>query len=249
VPSKSASSLLSLFLSLSKEFLSPRRRIKPKISLLSDRLRKSEREREKSCNIPESANVEIWRFYDSGNTIGETPRSTLSPPKNHRCLVSLPLCGCRQVRIKKTRSSVRAVPSHASRGACCHCQYRNHAMITHTRGRDARSTPNRSFSKSPPGGIYQRPLESVPPPPMRSVHDRWWSNHGFTRDFLSLIPIRHEIEVIVERRQSTRDSVRFASTGSNDSIVRSMIESEWQLVMGNCARDLSHWSIVEINFF
>jgi len=72
--------------------------------------------------------------------------------------------------LKKARSSVRAVPSHASRGACCHCQYRNHAMITHTRGRDARSTPNRSFSRSPPGGIYQRPLESVPPP-MRSVHE------------------------------------------------------------------------------
>jgi len=125
------------------------------ISLLSDRLRASvnlHRERQQKDTLNYTANFWNSRMQESSHlhfgifAIRKTssltsicrsalPRMTTAAYRKTIGSVSLPLCGCRQVRIKKARSSVRAVPSHASRGACCHCQYRNHAMITHTRGR------------------------------------------------------------------------------------------------------------------
>lgn len=42
-------------------------------------------------------------------------------PKEHRLIPLLRLSA--RVRVKRFGSSVLAVPSHASRGACCHCQY------------------------------------------------------------------------------------------------------------------------------
>lgn len=80
-----------------------------------------------------------------------------------------------RVRVKRSGSSVLAVPSHASRGACCHCQYpqsRNDQRVpTRADGDPHRIDP---FWWTHRAG-YIKGLESVPPPrfrPWRRRDDR-----------------------------------------------------------------------------
>lgn len=159
-------------------------------------------------------------------------------PKEYRLTRLLRLSA--RVRVKRSGSSVLAVPSHVSRGACCHCQYpqsRNDQRVP-TRAGSAILTESILFDEptgrdiSKASKVYRR-RDSV-----RDGDAMIESSRARTRRaWLSVEIVFYEIKIIAGNDGTFN---RCGPLSRNRSIYSPIRQRQRQADMENDARDLSY---------